>query len=329
MIITTYLTWLRVLIVSAAAAFVVVFVACGKHQTTSENKKNEAATVSETAKSDPAQPSSSQPTSSQPGSAQPEATPPTPIDPGLLERIRRERWTGDLKGMVERRYIRALVTYNRTYYFYDGAEARGLAYEGLRDFEKFLNQKLNTEKQPISVVFIPVRRGEMLKALTEGRGDIAVGNIAIIPEAQAVMDFSDPVRENSNEIVVTGPGAPTLTSLDDLGGKEVYVRKNSRYWFSLVRFNEMMKKAGKPEAILKAADEDLEDEDILEMVNAGIVGTTVVDSLVGELWAKLFDSMTLHPDLAVATNVNTGWAFRKNSLEFAAVVNDFVRDHKV
>src|SRR4051794_30534517 len=61
-----------------------------------------------------------------------------PPDPSLLERVKRERWAGDLDGMVERRYIRALVTYNRSYYFYDEGEARGISYEGLKEFEKFL-----------------------------------------------------------------------------------------------------------------------------------------------------------------------------------------------
>ncbi|HKA18806.1 MAG TPA: transglycosylase SLT domain-containing protein [Blastocatellia bacterium] len=333
MIIRTSNTWRSVWLVAVSMALVGAWAACGKKQVTSENKNSEPARASETAQSSPAQPetaqsSPAQPEAAQSSPAQTEAAQPTAMDPSLLEHIRK-RWTGDLKGMIERRYIRALVTYNRTYYFYDGAQARAISYEALREFEKFLNQKFNTGEQPVNIVFIPVQRGEMAKALTEGRGDIAVGNIAILSEGKAVVDYSDPVRENANEIIVTGPNAPTLNSLDDLGGKEVYVRKNSRYWVSMTHFNEKMKRDGKPQAILKAADDDLDDEDILEMVNAGIVGITVVDSLVGELWAKLFQGVTLHPDLTVATNVNTGWAFRKNSPEFAAAINEFVKDHKV
>ena len=252
-----------------------------------------------------------------------------PLDPSLLERIKRERWTGDLEGMAGRRVVRALVTYNRSYYFYEQGEARGISYEGLKEFEKFLNQKLGTGNRQVSIIFIPVARGELLKALTEGRGDIAASNIAITPEGQALVDYSDPLRENVSNVVVTGPSSPALASLEDLGGKEVFVRKLSRYWFMLTRLNEELKKSGKPEVILKAADEDLEDEDILEMVNAGIVGITVVDSLVGELWGKVFDRLTLRQDLVVPPNVNIGWAFRKESPQLAAVVNEFAREHKL
>ena len=167
---------------------------------------------------------------------------PTPSDPSILERIKREKWSGDLDGMAERRYIRARVSFNRTYYFYDKAQPRGVTYEALKEFEKFLNQKLHTGNRQINVVFIPVQRGELIQGLIDGRGDISVSNIAITPEGQALVDFSDPVRENASNIVVTGPASPALTSLDDLGGKEVYVRKLSRYWFMLTRLSEEMKK---------------------------------------------------------------------------------------
>ena len=254
---------------------------------------------------------------------------PEPPAPSILERIKREKWTGDLDGMAERRYIRALVSYNRTYYFYDKAEARGVSYEALKEFEKFLNQKLHTGNRQINVIFIPVQRSELIQGLIDGRGDISASNIAIIPEGQAAVDYSDPVRENASNIVVTGPAAPSLISLDDLGGKEVYVGKLSCYWFMLTKLNEELKKSGKPAIILKAAAENLEDEDILEMVNAGLVGITVVDSLIGELWAKVFKQLTLHPNLTVPPNVNIGWAFRKNCPQLAAAVNEFVKDHKM
>src|SRR5688572_26202567 len=101
-------------------------------------------------------------------------TVPTPeLDPSLLDRLKTEKWTGDLGGLLERRYIRALVLYNKTDFFYDGPQERGATYEGLKEFEKFLNSKLRTGDKPINMVFIPVSRDEMRKRMTDGRGDIA------------------------------------------------------------------------------------------------------------------------------------------------------------
>lgn len=118
--------------------------------------------------------------------------------------------------MAGRRYIRALVTYNKSYYFYDGAQPRGISYETLKEFENFLNQKLGTGNRQVNVIFIPVQRGDLIQGLLDGRGDIAASNIAITAEGSALADYSDPIRENVSNIVVTGPGSPALTAEEGL-----------------------------------------------------------------------------------------------------------------
>ena len=54
-------------------------------------------------------------------------------------------WTGDLDGMVERRFIRVLVTFNKTNYFVDKADQHGATYEAGKLFETFLNKRLKIE----------------------------------------------------------------------------------------------------------------------------------------------------------------------------------------
>jgi membrane-bound lytic murein transglycosylase MltF len=120
-----------------------------------------------------------------------------------------------------------------------------------------------------------------------------------------------------------------LPGLDDLAGKEVQVRKSSGYYQSLLRLNEQFKASGKPLIKVSPVDEVLEDEDILEMVNAGLIGTTVVKSHIAEFWAKVFDKITVHKDLAVNTGGKIAWAFRKDSPKLANVINTFVKDHKI
>jgi len=257
-----------------------------------------------------------------------EEQPPAEIDPTLLERLRTEKWTGDIDGLVDRRYIRALVLYSKTGFFYDGPQPRGISYEGLKEFEKFLNKKLSTGDKPVQIVFLPVTREEAVKRMADGRGDIAVANIPIIPEIQKLADMSDPVRENAKQLVVTGPSAPPIASIDDLAGKEIFVRKLSRYYPTLVSLNEQFKQGGKPEMNLTIADEHLHDEDILNMVGAGVVGITLMDDLVAGLWAKVFEGLKVHSDLALVSDDRIGWAVQKNSPQFLALVNEFVKDHK-
>jgi membrane-bound lytic murein transglycosylase MltF len=67
-------------------------------------------------------------------------------------------YTGDLDGLVSRRFIRAGVTFNRTFYFVDRGVPRGLSYEYLMRFEEQLNKKLKTGKFKVHVVLLPMPR---------------------------------------------------------------------------------------------------------------------------------------------------------------------------
>lgn len=255
--------------------------------------------------------------------------PPAAIDRSFLDRLQKESWRGDIDGMVERRYIRALVLYSKTSFFFDGPRPRGIAYEGLKEFEKFLNARLNTGKRPVHIVFLPVTREDVVERMQDGRGDIAVSNIPIIPELQEKADFSDPVRTDVSDLVVTGPSAPPISTVDDLAGKEVFVRKRSRYWLNLVSLNQRFKKSGKPEIILREADPNLDDEDLLNLVNTGLIGITVVDDAIAGLWSKVFDKLRVRDDIRVASGNKIGWAVQKRTPKFLALVNEFVKEHKV
>ncbi len=237
-------------------------------------------------------------------------------------------WTGDFDAMAQRRVIRALVVHSKMFYFFDKGQERGVTYEGLKEFESVVNQRLATGTLKVNVAFIPVPRDQLIPALLAGKGDIVAANLTITPERQQSVDFSDPLLTNVSELVVTGPGAPSIASLDDLAGKEVSVRASSSYDESLRRLNDKFKQAGKPLMKLTPADELLEDEDILEMTNAGLIPITVVDSHKAEFWAQIFDKITVHKDLAVSGGGQIAWALRKNSPKLREVVNEFVKTHK-
>ena len=81
----------------------------------------------------------------------------------------------------------------------------------------------------------------------------------------------------------------------DLSGKKVYARKSSSYYQSLVRLNNTLAGAGKKKVRIMAADDNLEDEDLLEMLNAELIEYMVIDSHKAEFWAKIFDSIRLYP----------------------------------
>jgi membrane-bound lytic murein transglycosylase MltF len=237
-------------------------------------------------------------------------------------------WTGDFEGMVERRKIRVLVPYSKTFYFLDGATQRGIAYEGMQIFGKWLNKQLGKGHLKVRVIMIPTARDELFSGLVDGRGDIALGNITITPERLKIVDFSDPFAKGVKEIVVAGQGAPALKSLEDLAGREVFVRTSSSYYESLKDLNEKFVKSGKEPMSLLPADESFEDEDLLEMANAGLLSFIVVDEHKAAVWEPVFKNVKLYRDIAVRKGGETAWAFRKNSPKLKETVNRFVAGHK-
>jgi membrane-bound lytic murein transglycosylase MltF len=237
-------------------------------------------------------------------------------------------WTGDYDGMVKRRIIRVLLPNSRMQYCVDHGKIQGISYELFKEFEKVINKDQKDKVLQTLVFFVVLPNNELLSALAQGMGDIAVANLTITPERQKLVDFTDPLLTDVKEIVVTVPNGPKLISLEDLAGQEVWVRASSSYYGSLQRLNASLKKVGKSPVKIEPVDELLQDDDILEMVNAGIFPITVVDNHIAEFWAQVFKGITLHPDLALNTGGKIAWAIRKNSPQLQKKVNDFIKDHK-
>jgi membrane-bound lytic murein transglycosylase MltF len=229
--------------------------------------------------------------------------------------------------MIERRVIRALVTYSKTNYFIDRGTQRGLTYEALREFETHVNETLGRGILRVRVVILPVTRDELLPALAAGLGDLAAANLTITEEREHAVDFSVPFLTGVRELVVTGPSAPALTTLDDLTVTEIHVRRSSSYWESLVTLNESFATRGLEPVTLIPAAEFLEDEDLLEMVNAGLIPIIIVDSHKAHFWDDVFDHIVVHDDLAVRVGGQIGWAMRKHNPRFAELINDFIETH--
>jgi membrane-bound lytic murein transglycosylase MltF len=262
--------------------------------------------------------------------APPEGPAGAPADLALPEEYGElmEPWTGDLDGMIERRAIRVLVVHNPMMYSIDGGEQRGVTYELLRELEQYLNGELKRRTLRVQIYPIPVPRDRLLPALVEGRGDVAAANLTITPERLDSVDFSDPLMTDVSEILVSGPSAPPVGSLEELSGRELYVRSSSSYHESLVELGKNLAASGRKPVSVRPASENLEDVDILEMVNAGLVPMTIVDSHKATFWAQVLDGIRLHPDLAVRRGGRIAWAFRKESPRLAEMLNGFVKRYK-
>jgi membrane-bound lytic murein transglycosylase MltF len=164
----------------------------------------------------------------------------------------------------------------------------------------------------------------LFPALEQGKVDFIAAALTITPERRKVAEFSTPTRKNVSEIVVTAPGVAPLASPDDLSGRDVFVRRSSSYYESLQQLNSSLKSAGKAPVIIKEAPEALEDDDILEMVNVGLIEITVVDDFAAEFWQKIFTDMKINEKVALRTGGEIAVAVRKGNPKLLSEINAWI-----
>ena len=223
-----------------------------------------------------------------------------------------EPWSGDLDGITKRGFLRILTVHNPLFFSFDGDGQKGMVAELAKMFEDHLAEEIGRVRSP-TIVVIPVARDELIPGLINGRGDVAMGNLTITPARQKLVDFSPPLHPNVEEFVITGPAAKTIGSFDDLVKTGLYVRRSSSYFEHLQALNAERKTQGKKPIPVTEADENLEDYDLLDMLNAGVIKAIVVDSHKANFWEQVFDKIKVHRDLSVHSGNQIAWAIRKNS----------------
>jgi membrane-bound lytic murein transglycosylase MltF len=244
--------------------------------------------------------------------------------------ISRKPFTGDFDQMLERRMIRVLAPYSRSLYFNDKGQEMGISAETIREFERWINKKYAKKlaKRPLTVLIIPTTRDKLLPEVVQGLGDIAAANLTVTEERLKIVDFASPPDMLSvKELVVTGPKSPTIQKAEDLSGKTVHVRKASSYYESLGALNGRFKKEGKPAAKLVLVPDALEDEDMMEMLNAGLLEIIVVDDWKAKMWAQILPKIKVNEQVAVREGGKIGWAIRKGSPKLEIEILDFYQSY--
>lgn len=236
--------------------------------------------------------------------------------------------TADLPEILDGRYIRVLTTINRTNFFVDGPRIHGFEYEMLKKYEKYLNKGSKRSDLKLVMEFIPVPRDRLLSDLVDGYGDIAAAGLTITPERAEQVAFTRPYLTGIDELLVTHKDVKAPGSMMALSGRKVFVRKSSSYFESLEELNRRLKKSKKRPVRIVAADENLETEDILELVNSGAVRMTVCDSHIAQIWAKVLHDITVHETIKLRQGAQIAWAIRKDNPLLKESLDRFVKSHR-
>ena len=239
-----------------------------------------------------------------------------------------ERYKDDLDGLLKRRYIRILTTLNKTNFFIHQGKFFGFEYSLLKEYEKFLNSKVKRRELRTVLEFIPVARDRLIKDLIDGYGDIAAAGLTITPARQKLVAFTDPYLTGVDELVVIHKNVPQPKSLDDLSGRRVFVRQSSSYYESLLALNHKLRYKGKRPVQIEKADENLETEDILEMVNSGAIPITVADSHIAHIWEKILPNIHVCKDIKLRSGGRIAWMVRKENPRLRNSLNRFLKRHR-
>jgi membrane-bound lytic murein transglycosylase MltF len=249
---------------------------------------------------------------------------------GIMDLPKWSAVSGDLEPIVKSRVVRILVPFSKTQFFADKTQVFGITAETGRQLETYLNRRYGRGRGfNIRIEFLPTRRDKLLDELIAGHGDIAAGSLTITPEREALAEFLDPWVTGVKEVVVIGPASRPPSSLDDLSDKEICVRKSSSYFTHLTALSSAIVRRGLAPIQIRPIPEDLEDEDLMEMVNAGLLSYLVVDDFKAKIWATIFTKLTVREDLAINSGGSIAWAIRKNSPLLRAELNRFVAANKI
>jgi membrane-bound lytic murein transglycosylase MltF len=88
--------------------------------------------------------------------------------------------------------------------------------------------------------------------------------------------------------------------------------------------NERLKAQGKPPVAIQDAAGNLEDDDLLEMVNAGLIPAIVVHDYMAAFCKKVFTDINVHDTVTLRTDASIAVPIRKNSPLLKAELNAFI-----
>ncbi len=216
---------------------------------------------------------------------------------------------GDLDAIRKRGSLRMLTRNNAVSYFLHKGQQQGFDYELLKLFAADQGLRLD--------VVVPPEAGDLIPWLLEGKGDVIAAQMTVTDERKAKVAFSTPYL-SADEVVVQPAGAPPWTTLADLKGKTLHVRKSSSYRATL---DGLQAQYG-PFTVVDAP-EDVETEELIARVGRGELPATVADSNIAAVELAYRSDVQL--TLPLKTGGSIAYATRPTSTQLQDALNAFVK----
>ena len=232
--------------------------------------------------------------------------------------------TNDLPDMLKAKKIRILTTYTFANYFIHQGQAYGYEYSKMEEYRKFITKGQSGREQQVDFIYIPFPYDMLIEALNQGYGDIVAANMTITPERSQEADFTVPYLWGIKEVLISRKDGTKIEKREDLAGKKVHVRKGSSYDFSLQKLNEEFKRNNLNPVTIETLPGLVSTDEIIEMLNTGVVDFTIADSHLASLASKIFPNIKINENIIFNPDVRIGWMVRKNNPELKKSLNQFI-----
>ena len=244
-----------------------------------------------------------------------------------LSRVR-EPHNDDLAAMLRRKTIRVLTTYAPSTYFISQGRSYGFEYRLLKGYEDYLNSKPVYGKIPITIEFIPVPMDLLIPSLKAGIGDIVAAGTRITPENRSEVDYTIPYLKSVSEVLVTHADADSINRLENLSNRRIYVQPGWTNSKTLRRINSRLLVRNLPPMQMVATNGILNSEDILELIDAGIIDLSIAESHIARVWQETLPNIRIHELPDVSEHTPIAWMVRKNNPELKASLNRFLLNYR-
>ena len=235
--------------------------------------------------------------------------------------------TDDLAEMLKRRTIRVLTTYAPSTYFIHEGRSYGFEFSLLKDFENYINRDLSKDQMPTVLEFIPIPENLLLPCLQSGLGDIVAAGMRHAGSSKQLFDFTESYLQGVSEVLVTHRRAPVVNSLADLSGRTIHVQNDWMESKTLRRIDARLLVKGQRRLRKITTNGYLASEDILELINQGVIDLSIVESHIARLWSAAHPDIVILEFPEISAHTPISWVVRKNNPEFKAYLDRFLQSH--
>lgn len=213
------------------------------------------------------------------------------------------------------------VSYNRSIYVDTKKQQLGAAPYISKSLGDFLTAKY---KKRMRVTLVPTTPGKLLDAIDTNQADFAMG---YVDEYTAKLDGSRymvyPHPRYENHVLMSSTSAKPVASLSDLSGETVFLgRQTENQIFD--NLNKELSKSGKKPIHVYKDHLALDDEDVMQMLNSGLLSYVFVAEWKAKLWKPLLVNTEINLGTESPGSTTEGLILKRENKSLGDDVIEFV-----